>query len=657
MSDREGETGEWRDRISREGIGCSLNSKTDFTGREIFFNLDNEKTTVSAYFLAKWRNANPNLRGVLSYGVILTTVKIGDSHYPIFANVTNDFRPLTLGYDFFSAFEWHLNEEGNITTPGGCVQLVPGHQQIDTQLVEDVYKCNEVLSQNRPRHLKLAKLHKYFAHASAESLWRLIKHSSNPDSFTQTKVATTCESCPTCQVHRKNMPRKKTSLPRSTAFNQVVSIDLKCHGDGTYVLWLVDDATRLIAGQAISNKQPETIMTAIYTAWIMGHGKGPGLPEKYFLADNGREFVNEKLLDLLQAAGISLKTTASYSPTMNGMNERNHAIADKIVEKLRHEDPNMTMQQAVDKAAWAKNTLINTQRGFSPFQMIYGRNPSIPGISECTTGSLENLSHNEIARKIIESMQSVRLQMLASEYDHRIKVAFKDNLPKSTNFKYDVGDQVVFKDTKDGRMHDARIVGIDGPVAILRWGNSERRAQMRELLPSREIKLLEEPEEEPAQGQSEYDPEDGQTETDHDEIIPEIVPRTRSTFRSDKEWIIPEISEREVVRMFKTLEADADSETDNEPHIEVWTDEESRSVPGSKKIPNLPRPARYEWIEVWNEHGEKFTGRVTGFRKTNPRLFYLMLGPNVGQWIDLERLNYWDYCEPPESVHFGCSLG
>jgi len=222
--------------------------------------------------------------------------------------------------------------------------------------------------------------------------------------------------------------------------------------------------------------------------------------------------------------------------------------------------------------------------------------------------------------------------MLASEYNHRIRVAFKDRLPKSTNFKYDLGDQVVFKDAKDGRMHDARIVGIDGPVAILRWGNNERRAQLRELLPSREIKLLDEPEE---------DPVEDQPETKPDEIIPEIVPRKRNTYRSDKEWIIPEISERAVVRMMKASAPDYKSDTNIRPSIEVWSD--SSPTPGSIKINNLPRPVRYEWNKVWNEHGEKFTGKVTGFRKTNPNVFYLILaGSDVGQWIDLNRLNYWE---------------
>jgi len=149
--------------------------------------------------------------------------------------------------------------------------------------------------------------------------------------------------------------------------------------------------------------------------------------------------------------------------------------------------------------------------------------------------------------------------MLAAEYDHRIRVAIKDRLPKSTNHKYEVGDQVVFKDAKDGKMHDARVVGIDGPVAILRWGNNERRAQLRELLPSWEINLLEEDsggDEEPEMELMETIP-DGEADPDADliEIIPEIIPRYRSQHRSDKEWIIPEISEREVVRMMKAREA------------------------------------------------------------------------------------------------------
>ncbi len=73
-------------------------------------------------------------------------------------------------------------------------------------------------------------------------------------------------------------------------FNQVVTMDLKVHSTSEYVLWCVDDATRLIRGEVIKDKRPETILNALERAWIIGRGLGPGLPEKYFFSDNGGEF-------------------------------------------------------------------------------------------------------------------------------------------------------------------------------------------------------------------------------------------------------------------------------------------------------------------------------------------------------------------------------
>ena len=118
---------------------------------------------------------------MLTYdGKLLTTLSLVGSHYPLFANLTQDFSPLILGKDFFDAYRWQYSNEGFIITPQGkfFTSLTPeGLHQINTQLLEDVLKCEEVISQTKPRNQKLAKLHKYFAHASAESLWRLIKNS------------------------------------------------------------------------------------------------------------------------------------------------------------------------------------------------------------------------------------------------------------------------------------------------------------------------------------------------------------------------------------------------------------------------------------------------------------------------------------------------
>ena len=123
---------------------------------------------------------------------------------------------------------------------------------------------------------KIRKLHKYFGHTPGDGLWRVIRTSSNPEEYTKSEIVKICEECQVCQLSKRNPNRKKTSLPRSTAFNQVVTMDLKVFGDGTYILWMVDDATRLIRGEVICNKEPDTIIAAMNKMWINGYGIGPG---------------------------------------------------------------------------------------------------------------------------------------------------------------------------------------------------------------------------------------------------------------------------------------------------------------------------------------------------------------------------------------------
>jgi hypothetical protein len=161
-----------------------------------------------------------------------------------------------------------------------------GGRAIDVNLCEQVYQAEQELKKKGSKQKQLTKLHKYFGHASTDSLWRIIKNSSNKEGYSRDDIKEVCENCGVCNLSKRKMFKKKTSLPRSTGFNQVVTMDLKCHNDGKYILWLVDDATRLIRGQVINDKTPDTIIDALEKTWIIGRGMGPGLPEKYFFCDN-----------------------------------------------------------------------------------------------------------------------------------------------------------------------------------------------------------------------------------------------------------------------------------------------------------------------------------------------------------------------------------
>jgi len=90
------------------------------------------------------------------------------------------------------------------------------------------------------------------------------------------------------------------------------------------------------------------------------------------------------------------------------------------------DNPDISLQECVDKAAWAKNTIITSPQGFSPFQQVYGRNPTIPGLTNCPAGAFENLTDNEVALKIIEHMLNNRRIAQEIDADKRLKIAFRD---------------------------------------------------------------------------------------------------------------------------------------------------------------------------------------------------------------------------------------
>jgi hypothetical protein len=204
-----------------------------------------------------------------------------------------------------------------------------------------------------------------------------------------------------------------------------------------------------------------------------------------------------------------------------------------MVEKKMMESPKIKLQDAIDQATWARNSLIIPHLGFSPFQMVYGRNPSLPGVSDTTTGGLETMTESEIVKAMFHRMENTRIQWQICENDHRLKTAMKDRLPTSTNIAFGIGDDITFRDGITKKLYDGRIVGFEGPTALIKYGNSDRRVPSRELLPRWQIRQTQD-----CETESENE---GESETE-EESIPEIRPNRRGPQRKRKPEIIPEIS-------------------------------------------------------------------------------------------------------------------
>ena len=618
--------------IKQYNINCT-------SGQEVLVDYSQTETTMGQMFYDRWKSKNKEtIVKFTDNNKLITNLQIGGRLYPTVITLVNGMSPVVIGKDFFQLYNWQEPKDQLVETEIAPVSLriVGSSLWIDEELTTQAIQCEEVFVAIPSVEKQIEKLHHYFGHVSAESLLRILKASSRRDEFEPKDIKKVIEDCRACKMTKRKVNRKKTALPKATGFNQVVSLDLKFHGDSTYVLWAVDEATKLIRGEVIHDKTPETMMKALDDIWITGRGLGPGMPERGFFSDNGTEFLNDKFKTLLQAHGIGLRTTSTFSPQQNGVNERNHGTADILVTRIMTSDPTLTLQQAVNKAAWAKNTIITSPQGFSPFQLVYSRNPTIPGLTHCPAGVFENLTDNEVALKILEHAINNRIIAQQIDADNRLKIAFKDRLPKSSQIPINHGDEVICTNNKTGKKVTGRVSRIDGPNAWVESGPSTHKVPLRELILNKPCRILD----------SESENEDHGTSSSEDESIPEIIPTRRRRLRKKSEELLVDKSdgeiEREMVRIDKRREAEAKAQQsdpeDHLPKLTEWSDSDDEL----ETLPIRPKWRRNVYFQnIW---GEEFEGYVTDVMKSKPNIIWAKVNGQL-MVIDMNNIKRWKYKE------------
>ena len=68
--------------------------------------------------------------------------------------------------------------------------------------------------------------------------------------------------CKVCHKFQRSVARPRVTLPKSTSFNEVVSLDLKEFGS-KYILWMIDSFSRFMVEKILNNKKADTIIQAI----------------------------------------------------------------------------------------------------------------------------------------------------------------------------------------------------------------------------------------------------------------------------------------------------------------------------------------------------------------------------------------------------------
>lgn len=344
-----------------------------------------------------------------------------------------------------------------------CVPIVETTMPIgDT--VEALLSVDErSTEENRKR---IEKLHKQFAHPTAQKLKYLLEDADVSDKTTLDLVDDVVSKCEVCKQYKKTPPRPVVGLPLAKEFNEVVALDLKEWKSGIYFLHIIDVATCFSVAGVIRHKTPKVIIEKVMKLWI---GSGMGAPKK-FLSDNGGEFANEEFRDMAENLNIEIWNTAGYSPWQNGLCERNHAVVDNCVEKILEDYPNMDIELALVWAVNAKNSLQMVY-GYSPYQLVFGRNPNLPSVLTDKAPALHGTTVSEIFAKHLNVLHSSRKAFIQAEASEKIRRALRHKI-RSSGEVYQPGDKVFYK--RDGSTKwrgPGKVLGQDGKVVFVRHGS------------------------------------------------------------------------------------------------------------------------------------------------------------------------------------------
>ena len=325
---------------------------------------------------------------------------------------------------------------------------------------------------------KAIKLHRQLSHASKEKLKKLAKESKNfNDPEFLKAIEESCDNCEICEHFKKPPLKPIVGLRLADNFNEVVSMDLKeyIHGE-SWILHLIDTATRYSAACLINTKKQDEIVKKIFSMWITYFGA----PCK-FLSDNGGEFANATFREMNEKLNVITATTAAESPWSNGIVERHNAVLYESMMKTIS-DTKCDADIALAWAVSAKNSLQNHD-GFSPNQLVFGRNISLPSVLHDELPALEQYNSSDIVRMNLNAMHKARENFVKAESSERIQRALRHKVRSYSDEIFENGDKVYFrrKETK-GWKGPAVVLGKDGQFVLIRYGSAMYRVHPCQLI-------------------------------------------------------------------------------------------------------------------------------------------------------------------------------
>ena len=414
-----------------------------------------------------------------SKSVVTFPCIIAEHEYTLTCDVVDSKIPLLLSLNTMKKMEILLdlvNDRAKIFGKWIDVnRTTAGHYALDITSPdvrsEDVEVCFLTLENlsDEEKEKTLRKLHRQFGHPTKEKWQKFIANFKGWKEDYKGIIDKIYDKCKVCPQFRKSPPRPVVSMPVASNFNEVVTLDLKEYKvkDYRYILHMIDAYTRFTVSVLIKDKKSETISDAILRNWV---GASYGVFKRMW-TDVGGEFNAEEIKQLSDCLGIHIDTTAGYAAWMNGINERNHCVVDRCLEKIMLDWPDMSPEVALAWAVNAKNAMP-MHGGFSSYQLVYGKNPNLPNIFNDKLPALEGTTTSETIAKHIQALHAANKSFQEVQCDSKIRKALAHKV-RAVERMFQAGESVYFKRDGNNRWRGpATVIGNVGSVYFIKHQGS-----------------------------------------------------------------------------------------------------------------------------------------------------------------------------------------
>ena len=413
-------------------------------------------------------------------------VKIGGVYNEISIDIIRSDIPLLLSKAEMKKLGITLdmrNDQGTINgKPLVLTTTTAGHYIVDllqeSEMLETVNIAELEEDNDKEQEKALAKLHLQFGHRPKKVFVTILKEAGKWQEKFSEMIDSIMDKCEGCLLRKRTPDRPAVAPPMANDFGQVLTIDLKVWDmkKGIYIMYMIDLFTRFQVAAVIRSKEPQEIVKTLLLKWMPIFGR----VEK-ILTDNGTEFCNEEMREVASSFNIQLLTTGANAPWQNGMNENNHGLTDSITRSNLRDYPSMSLEVALAWAVSAVNSLTNV-RGFSPYQLVFGKQIKLPNILDDPPPAWEEPTKSKALIDTLNALHNARVEYTKAERCERIRKALRAKI-RVADTVYENGDIVYFKkEGEDAWRGPAKVVFQDSKVIFIRIGSIYYRVSANRLI-------------------------------------------------------------------------------------------------------------------------------------------------------------------------------